>query len=90
MYADPKHCFLIVRPRGVRNNFSLYDQVASYKEVAEHVGLLSGSSSEEEVEDITDFDQGDSLIKQPWIVEPIFIHLCPSRLAVQCAHGPAD
>ena len=23
MYADPKHCFLIVRPRGVRNNFSL-------------------------------------------------------------------
>ena len=56
--------------------------MASYKEVAEHVGLLSGSSSEEEVEDITDFDQGDSLIKQPWIVEPIFIHLCPSRLAV--------
>ncbi len=39
-------------------------QVTSYKEVAEHVGLLSGSSSEEEkdkeeeVEDITDFDQG--------------------------------
>ena len=41
-------------------------QVTSYKEVAEHVGLLSGSSSEEEkdnkedeVEDITDFDQGE-------------------------------
>ena len=46
----------------------MYDQVASYKEVAEHVGLLSGSSSEEEkeeeVEDITDFDQGDSLIDE--------------------------
>jgi hypothetical protein len=37
-------------------------QVTSYKEVAEHVGLLSGSSSEEEkeeeIEEITDFDQG--------------------------------
>jgi hypothetical protein len=43
-------------------------QVTSYKEVAEHVGLLSGSSSEEEkdkeeeVEDITDFDQGLPLL----------------------------
>ena len=75
MYADPKHCFLIVRPRGVRNNFSLYDQVASYKEVAEHVGLLSGSSSEEEkeeeVEDITDFDQGDSLIDEQTLTKVI-------------------
>jgi hypothetical protein len=42
--------------------------VTSYKEVAEHVGLLSGSSSEEEkdkdedVEDVTDFDQGECLL----------------------------
>jgi len=39
-----------------------------YKEVAEHEGLLSGSSSEgeedEEIEDITDFDQGIPLSLQ--------------------------
>jgi hypothetical protein len=53
-------------------------QVTSYKEVAEHVGLLSGSSSEEEkdkeeeVEDITDFDQGFPL----FLKQKLLSHSC--------------
>ena len=41
--------------------------MASYKEVAEHEGLLSSASSEEEgdeVEDVTEFDQGIPLSLQ--------------------------
>jgi hypothetical protein len=51
--------------------------VTSYKEVAEHVGLLSGSSSEEEkeeeIEEITDFDQGK-------LIKYVFQSVLPLRI----------